>query len=368
MTLSLKTSCAVVPMFLWSCCGAAAKESPRVLMGDACRVEFTPHGCVGSVERAGTPKWLSAASSAGEIRLGELSWKLDKPSRTRLTDAEKTVVDELPATPALEVTLSYVLKSDDRQGWFRDIDALQNAIAVEDRGKVFLCLHGWFNHVGRYCFDPQTGQLDREWTVFSNDPNVKDFAYEFALVDGEKIRAGFTENRPVKLTIDDIHKRIAYARLRGFRVGLYYASGVESCDALPHYSPERALDWRHVWMMKLMRDVALTVQDDNRAHGRQLALLASDMIGAWGPPVEPPYCLAAHGTCQDSHRRPQGNGRMIFPNYRHVFWSCAWWPMKNWRPAEFGVRYDQTPVPVSNGFGDNTGFSEMIAEIALLFK
>ncbi len=311
--------------------------------------------------------------------------------------------------------VDYDYMSDGGQGWFRDIDALTAALLPADRSKVLLCLHGWYDFVGRYCFDSKTGTLDREWTAFSNYPQVK-----------EK----FPNSIPVKLTLKDVHDRIEYAKSRGFRCGLYFADGMSAGDSLADiYAPEKVLYWggwqgpdtkgmtycqnplsppvrdfflRYmnallqeygqevdalVWdetfhvdtgslgtdaipgyadraMMRLTRDLTAMVREYNRNAGTQVAFMASDCIGVfpdWAN--KPPYALVADGTYQDSHCRPLAWSYGIFPNYRNVLWSCNWAPVTNWAYTEFGVRNYQAPVAISNGWGDDAGFSEMSPEM-----
>ncbi len=309
--------------------------------------------------------------------------------------------------------VGYDYLSDGGQGWFRDIDALTAVLPPPDRSKVLLCLHGWYDFVGRYCFDPKTGMLDREWTAFSNYPRVK-----------EK----FPNSIPVKLTLKDVHDRIAYAKSRGFRCGLYFADGMSAGDSLANiYAPEKVLYWggwhgpdtkgktycqnplvpqvrdfflRYmnallqeygreidalVWdetfhvdtgslgsealpgyadraMMRLTRDLTALVHEHNRKAGTQVAFMASDCIGVFPDWADkPPYALVADGTYQDSHCRPLAWSYGIFPNFRNVMWSCNWAPVTNWAYTEFGVRNYQAPVAISNGWGDDAGFSEMSA-------
>ncbi len=75
----------------------------------------------------------------------------------------RTVLADVPPGPKWlhDIALvDYDYMSDGGQGWFRDIDALAAALPKADRQKVFLCLHGWYDFLGRYCFDSKTGKLD----------------------------------------------------------------------------------------------------------------------------------------------------------------------------------------------------------------
>lgn len=306
--------------------------------------------------------------------------------------------------------VGYDYMSDGGQGWFRDIDALAAAIPLQDRKKVLLCLHGWYDFVGRYSFNPGTEKLDSEWTAFSNYPNVKD---------------KFPNSVPVSMSLKKMHERIAYAKSRGFRVALYFADGMSAGDGLDGiYAPGRVLYWGGwqgpdtkgktycqnplapevfaffqkylkallheygrdidalVWdetfhvdagspgtdshrgyadraMMNLVKDLTDEVHVFDRSTGREVAFLASDCIGVFNWVTKPPYALMADGTYQDTHCDPAAWSYGIFPNFRNVLWSCNWEPVSKWDFTEFGVRNYQAAVAISNGWGDDKGFSEM---------
>jgi|GEM_PF-154431 len=306
--------------------------------------------------------------------------------------------------------VDYDYLSDGGRGWFKDIDALAAALPAADRSKVLLCLHGWYDFVGRYSFDRASKTLDRAWTAFSNYPNVK---------------KDFPNSVPVALTLERMHERLAYARSRGFRVGLYFADGMNAGEDLPEiYAPERVLyrgGWQGpdtkgktfcqnplrpevygffldytkallgeyggeldalVWdetfhvpegslgtdacpgyadraMMRLVRDITAEVRAYSRRSGRELAFMASDCIGVFNWVTKPPYALVADGTYQDTHCAPEAWSYGIFPNLRNVLWSCNWEPVTHFDYTEFGARAYQTPVAISNGWGDDIGFAEM---------
>jgi hypothetical protein len=296
------------------------------------------------------------------------------------------------------------------KGWFEDIDALEAAIPAADRGKILLALHGWYDFVGRYCFRPETGELDSQWTAFSNYPNVK---------------KDFPTSVPVVLTLKAMHERMQYATSRGFRVALYFADGMSAGDGLAGiYQPDRvlyaggwvgpdtkgktycqnplhpavrsffiqylkallreyggdmdALVWDETFhvdtgslgsesvrgyadrsLMRLVRDLSSEVHAYNRGSGRSLAFLASDCIGVNKWVGKPPYALVADGTYQDTHCDPESWSYGIFPNYRNALWSCNWEPVTHFDYTEFGVREYQAAVAISNGYGDNIGFAKM---------
>jgi hypothetical protein len=321
--------------------------------------------------------------------------------------------------------VDYDYMSKGGKGWFADIDALAAAVPRSDRSKVFLCLHGWYDWVGRYCFDAKTGKFDDHWTAFGNYARFKDKKLSTVL-GGEKLDVSFTKCVPVELTMADLHQRLAYAKSRGFRVGLYFADGLNSGKDLANFSPRNVLKWGGwqgpdtpgrsycmnplvpevrqfylaytdallrefgqeidalVWdetfmvtagslgtsempgyadraMMRLVRGVAERVEKTNQGDNRQLALLTSDCLGKLGGRT--PNALMGHGTYQDSACLPNEWSYGIFPNYRNVMWSCCWYPIHKWGWIDFAVHKCHAPVAISNGYGDQTGFAEMSPEM-----
>jgi len=309
--------------------------------------------------------------------------------------------------------------SDGGKGWFNDIDALTAALPPEQRGKVFLCLHGWYDWLGRYCFDAKIGKLDEEWTAFGNAARYKN-KHSTIKIGGEEVDGGFERCSSVTLTPKQLHRRLEYAKSRGFRVGLYFADGLNAGTALPGFNkrlvlktggwvgpdtsgdsycmnpsvPEvrefflryadallqrygdvaDALVWDETFMvaadtygsaevpgyssramMRLVRQIACKAE----THDPPVAFLVSDCAGVFGTAN---YALVAHGTYQDSWCQPVAWSYAIFPNWRNTAWSCLWWPMHKWNWIEFGVRNYQAPVAISNGWGDNTGISAMSPE------
>jgi hypothetical protein len=272
-----------------------------------------------------------------------------------------------------------------------------------DRGKILLTLHGWFDYVGRYCFDVKTGKLDNEW---------------------------HTQLKKDKETLGDLHRRIKYAKDRGFKVAMYFADGIISSDKLDDYSPDKAIagsGWNgpdvlgksyrrniavpayynfyldyatalfdefgkqadmFVWdetyyikaghlgtekyrsyldrkFMRLVKEITAKLHTINP----DAAFVTSDLIGpdntGYGGAGNdtysdvPPYALVADGTYQDSNCLPMFWSYGIFPNYRNVLWSCNWTSVSRFDYTLFGVLQYQATVVFTNGWGDNIGFSEM---------
>jgi hypothetical protein len=339
----------------------------------------------------------------------------------------RTTLPEIPAGPAWLHDIALVdfdYMSGGGNGWFNDIDALSSALSRHDRGKAFFCMHGCYDFLGRYCYDSRTGKLDNEWTAFSNYENARN-AHPQGNIGGTPVSVGFLNCKPQKMSLAEEHRRLRYARSHGFRVGMYFADGLNAGDALPDFEASRVLHfggWQGpdskgksyiqnplhpgvrefylgytkallaefgpdldalVWdetfhipcgtlgteswpgyadraMMRLVQNVTHLVDEYNHRHGRQIALLTSDSLGAtYNPPHKAPYALVSHGTYQDSWCQPRAWSFGIFPNYQNVVWSCCWWPISKWDWVNFGVRNYQAPVSISNGWGDDTGFSEM---------
>jgi hypothetical protein len=309
----------------------------------------------------------------------------------------QTVLKDVPPGPEWMkdiAMISYDYMSDNGKGWYNDIDTLVTLIPRADRRKVALCLHGWYDVVGRYCYNDKTGQLDETWV--------------------NRIRG-------IELSLVDLHHRINYARERGFIVLMYFADGVLSSKGLPDFDPEDVLEeggWNgpdvvggpyhrniirphaadfyrryakalftefapevsgFVWdetfyiqigtlgtrkfpgyldraQMRLIKEIAGILH----SVAPDKAFFTSDCIGeTTGTGDVPPYALLADGCYQDSWNEPSYWSYGIFSNYRNVIWSCNWRPLTNFRYTVFGVYAYHTPVVFTNGWEDDKGFSEM---------
>ena len=69
--------------------------------------------------------------------------------------------------------VDYDYLSKNGRGWFADIDKLTELVKVEDRPKVLLVLHGWYDLIGRYTFEPKTHSFRKTWTAFPNARSSK---------------------------------------------------------------------------------------------------------------------------------------------------------------------------------------------------
>ncbi len=307
----------------------------------------------------------------------------------------QTVLKDVPPGPDWTkdiAMISYDYMSDNGKGWYNDIDTLTKLTAREDRHKIALCLHGWYDIVGKYSFNEKEGKMYDKWT---------------------------NQIRGIELTLSDLHQRIDYAKKRGFKVLMYYADGVVSSKGLPDYKESEAIFgtlWNgpdvlngsylrniaferqanffrnyakalftefaaevdgFVWdetfyitagntgtehkrgylprtQMRLVKEITAMLH----SFGPNKAFFTSDIISS-GHFDAPPYSLMADGTYQDSGCEPYYWPFGIFPNYRNVFWSCNWFPASKFRYTVFGVQAYHTPVVFTNGWGDDKGISEL---------
>jgi len=321
--------------------------------------------------------------------------------------------------------IDYDYLSENGQGWFADIDKLEQVVRSADRSKVFLALHGWYDCVGRYTFDYRTRSLDKKWIAFPSalNPDVQ------ALGDAPETwtenywhKASVAKMRPVEMTLADMHRRIKYAKDRGFRVGLYYADGLAVGDTVKDiYDPSKVLRWGgwegpdtkgricqqnplhpevrdfyrgylqallaeygkevdgFIWDETFFIDpgdlgtpaytgyadrAMMTLVKELAAmvadFSPQLVFFASDVIGVRTWSHKAPYALVAHATYQDSGSRPEAWPYGLFPNFRNVLWSCNWAPVSNFHYTQYAVETFDTPVTISNGAaGDDIGISEV---------
>jgi len=107
----------------------------------------------------------------------------------------------------------YDYLSDDGQGWYRDIDKLVETFPKEHLDKIVLCVHGWYNNIGLYSYDFERKKLIDKWTAFANP--------------SKNVYWTLTKN-PTPMSIAEMHKRIEYAKDRGFKVILYFADGTNT--------------------------------------------------------------------------------------------------------------------------------------------
>jgi hypothetical protein len=121
-------------------------------------------------------------------------------------------------------------------GWYNDIDAFTRMSRHEDRHKAVFTLHGWYDLIGRYCYDEQKKKLDEEWTVFplihhpfllERSSRSKIEPHIMGVPFPNKFRS-LQDYNPVKMNWEGLRNRLRYAKDRGIRTCLYTFTGMES--------------------------------------------------------------------------------------------------------------------------------------------
>jgi len=177
-----------------------------------------------------------------------------KPCRT-LTEALNAwfewATPDAPPGPAWlhDIALNdYDYFSKNGRGWFADIDAACQMIAPAHRHRAIFCLHGWYDQIGRYCFDPHQRRFDESWTVFPHihHPDLLKLENRDVVMAGGPIGYAFRnlkQHHPITLDWAGIRERLSYARQRGLRVAFYHATGMQiASDSSAHRSAGARLD------------------------------------------------------------------------------------------------------------------------------
>ena len=164
----------------------------------------------------------------------------------RIINASATTIDhalaqwfqlatpDVPAGPAWLHDIAwtnYDYMSKNGQGWYQDIDAFCALVGPDNHQRAAFTLHGWYDTVGRYCYDQATNQLDETWTVFPymNDPRllaregVHEADHTHPPAYTFRNLASYT---PMDMDWNQIRQRINYAKDRGLRVPFYLITGV----------------------------------------------------------------------------------------------------------------------------------------------
>ena len=300
-------------------------------------------------------------------------------------------------------------------GWYENIDAISEDITdMDDRRKILFNIHGWYDRVGKYAYDPVTKTLNREpWKHFINGISTESQPF---LWDG------------FEMSLEEMHKRINYAKERGYKIALYFADGMLNCplngpDYYDPSNPERIISkdgwawtyvdtyWEkpfrnnpsHPWAQEfylgyaeaLMREfgneidaivwdetyyievgffgpekypaysnrdfmrLIKKIKDKVHSINPNVAFLSSDCSGYFYPP---PYALVTDGTYQDLWGEPKYFPYGYFPNYRNQLWCCMWFALGHEAWMKESVEEHQAPVVWTDGFGTNGGWAKLTSE------
>ncbi len=296
--------------------------------------------------------------------------------------------------------VDYDYLSDNGKGWEQDVDELAKLLAPEERKRVALCFHGWYDAIGTYCYDTFAKRMQDEWTAMAR-------------------------TRKVAMTKDEVRRKLRLAREQGFRVLMYFGDGLLQDSGTPGYRPEwdltgadgkKITGWQgpdtwdktyarnpaspevaqwyqdylaamlesygpdvdgFVWdetfyittgattlapapaycdraMMRLVKALAQQV----RAADPEKVFLSSDDVGAPGLGAVPGYSMVAHGSYQDSWCHPAAWSFGLFPNWRNTLWSCNWKPFSAFGYTKWGVENFGAPVAISRGWGEDRGVAD----------
>jgi hypothetical protein len=296
--------------------------------------------------------------------------------------------------------VGYDFLSDDGKGWDRDVRLLADWIKPSERHCVALCLHGWYDALGSYCYDTQTRRMKEQWVAFER-------------------------TRKVSFTQAELKRRLRLAHDFGFRVLLYFADGVAADSGVPGYRDDWAfrdangnriggwqgpdtfgptymrdlgkpevISWHTNYLAALLQTYGADIDGLNwdetfhaglgqisrapcpaycdrtmmtlvktltrqlHAFDPQKVFLASDCIGVYGWTNVPGYGMMADGTYQDTHCDCVAWSYGLFPNWRNTLWSCNWDAVVHFERTRWGVRKFGAPVAISNGWDNDCGPSE----------
>jgi hypothetical protein len=296
----------------------------------------------------------------------------------------------------------YDYLSEKGAGWFKDLQTLADKIPPRHRGHVALCLHGWYDYFQQYAYDHKTGNLLKEWTAFPGTFKVP-------------------------MSLEEMHRRMKFAKELGFRVLLYFSDGTNSDSGAPAFCKEYVLkdkagktfrgwkgpdslgqpwkmdpsvpglrDWYRGYMKALLTEYATSVDgfvwdetfyiptdfisypDGQPAYvdrammslvGELTQMTQScrkqnpDLVFLASDLGATSYALVANGTYQDSAMEERHWGPSMFANYRNCLWSCNWYPLRHAKQNEIAAEKYGIAQALSNGWEDNCGPSRMRSEL-----
>ncbi len=319
-----------------------------------------------------------------------------------LNDFYAQMLPDVPPGPAWckQIAMNgYDYLSDYGQGWTNNITYLTGWMTPQQRGRVALCLHGWYDGLGSYSFDTNNNVMKSNWLAFAP-----------------------TERVPMSIT--NMRFRMQFAKTNGFRVLLYFADGLLTDNGGSWYNPSTVYQdpygntisgWTgpdtygqtyamnpanptvinfytnylnallatfgdlvdgFVWdetfyirqgavtltpapaycdvaMMKLVKRLRAQVKQ----YSPQLVFLTSDLRGIDVDNV-PCYAVMADGTYEDLSGDDILFSYGLFENWRNTVWSCNWYPFSRFSNSTYWVPTFGAPVPISDGWGDYCGPAE----------
>jgi hypothetical protein len=331
--------------------------------------------------------WLAAA-------------KPDEPFGRSLDAFFRLMLPDVPPGPKWlhEIAMvGYDYLSDGGKGWEKDARELARLLPPDQRSRVALCFHGWYETIGGYGYDDARKEMKQHWVAMGR-------------------------TRKVRFTQDEVRRQLKMARDLGFRVLWYFGDGILQDSGTPCYRPEwdfvdeqgkrvvsgwtgpdtwgrtfarnpahpQVSQWYQDYLAALLKAYgpvvdgfvwdetfyirtgattrvpqpaycdramltlikALTAQV--RTADPQKVFLASDCLGGVGTNI-PGYAIVADGTYQDTACAPAAWSYGLFPAWRNVLWSCNWWSVTKFNDTRWGVQRYGVPVAISNGWEDDRG-------------
>jgi hypothetical protein len=127
-----------------------------------------------------------------------------------------TLLADVPAGPAWlhDIAMVYYnYLADGGKGWDNDVQELARTLSPEERRRVALCFHGWYDGIGSYAFDQDSGQMKEEWVAMPR-------------------------TRAVHFTRAEVAETLRKTRALGFRVLWYFGDGLVQDSGGPNYHPD----------------------------------------------------------------------------------------------------------------------------------
>jgi hypothetical protein len=280
----------------------------------------------------------------------------------------------------------YDYLSDGGEGWFKGLQYLADRIPEEYRDRVAVCLHGWYDYFQQYAYDHSSGELLEEWIAFPG-------------------------SRKIKMSLEEMHRRLNFSNELGFRTLLYFADGTNSDSGAPGFHPEWVIrdkdgntipgwkgpdsvgdplrmdpavpalrEWYKDYLKALLEEysgaidglvwdethyspvdsVSYTLETPAYSDRAMFSLISEltqivqeyqkqnpNLVFLVADNGTNTNALVAHGTYQDSDMDPYFWGPSMFSNYRNHSWSC------NWNPVSSVDRSVDT-----NGYAAELGFPQ----------
>jgi hypothetical protein len=126
---------------------------------------------------------------------------------------------------------NYDFMSKNGRGWYDDIDAFCELVGDENHHRAAFTMHAWYDTVGRYCYDPDSKELDEAWTVFPYIGDARLLARQGVADPSGTHPTAYTfrnlgNYHPLEMDWQQVRERISYAKKRGLRVPFYLVTGM----------------------------------------------------------------------------------------------------------------------------------------------